>query len=139
MRRGGELGVEAAIPVHVRAEARRHAVGEHLDDAAERVAVFVGAIDLGDHERADVAGSKQRSGSASSASTSSGVGSGDPSGTRTVPIESVWVTRRMPSSPRNARATAPSATRAAVSRALARSSTLRASSKSYFCMPTRSA
>ena len=36
-------------------------------------------------------------------------------------------------------ATAPSATRAAVSRALARSSTGRASSKPYFCMPTRSA
>ena len=36
-------------------------------------------------------------------------------------------------------ATAPSATRAAVSRALARSSTGRASSRSYFCMPTRSA
>ncbi len=37
------------------------------------------------------------------------------------------------------RATAPSATRAAVSRALARSSTGRASSRSYFCMPARSA
>ena len=40
---------------------------------------------------------------------------------------------------RKAFATAPSATRAAVSRALARSSTGRASSKPYFCMPTRSA
>ena len=36
-------------------------------------------------------------------------------------------------------ASAPAATRAAVSRALARSSTLRASSKPYFCIPTRSA
>ena len=36
-------------------------------------------------------------------------------------------------------ATSPSATRAAVSRAEARSSTGRASSKAYFCMPTRSA
>ena len=36
-------------------------------------------------------------------------------------------------------ATRPSATRAAVSRAEARSSTGRASSKSYFCMPARSA
>ena len=36
-------------------------------------------------------------------------------------------------------ATAPSATRAAVSRAEARSRIGRASSKSYFCMPTRSA
>ena len=36
-------------------------------------------------------------------------------------------------------ATAPAATRAAVSRALARSSTSRASSKPYFCIPARSA
>ncbi len=88
---------------------------------------------------AEVSASKQRSGSASSASTSSGVGSGAPSGTRTGPIDSVWLTRRMPSSPRNDRAIAPSATRAAVSRALARSRIGRASSKPYFCMPTRSA
>ena len=39
----------------------------------------------------------------------------------------------------NARATAPRATRAAVSRALARSRIGRASSNPYFCMPTRSA
>ena len=37
------------------------------------------------------------------------------------------------------RATAPSATRAAVSRAEARSRIGRASSKPYFCMPARSA
>jgi hypothetical protein len=36
-------------------------------------------------------------------------------------------------------AAAPAATRAAVSRALARSSTGRASAKPYFCMPVRSA
>ena len=29
----------------------RHAVGEHLDDAAERVAVLVGRVDLGHHAR----------------------------------------------------------------------------------------
>ena len=40
---------------------------------------------------------------------------------------------------RKLRAIAPSATRAAVSRALARSRIGRASSKSYFCIPTRSA
>ena len=45
----------------------------------------------------------------------------------------------MPSSASSALASAPAATRAAVSRALARSSTLRASSKPYFCMPARSA
>ncbi len=40
---------------------------------------------------------------------------------------------------RKERATAPRATRAAVSRALARSRIGRASSKPYFCMPARSA
>jgi hypothetical protein len=40
---------------------------------------------------------------------------------------------------RNAEATAPRATRVAVSRALERSRTGRASSKPYFCIPTRSA
>ncbi len=89
--------------------------------------------------RADVAASKQRSGSASSAPTSSGPGSAASSGTRTGPIESVWLTSRMPSSARNPRAIAPRATRAAVSRALARSRMGRASSNPYFCMPTRSA
>ena len=41
--------VEPAVPVHVRAEARRQAVHDHLDDAAEGVAVLVGLVDLGDH------------------------------------------------------------------------------------------
>ena len=49
---GSELRVESAVPVHVGAEAGRNAVGEHLDDAAERVAVLVGGVDLGDHEGA---------------------------------------------------------------------------------------
>ena len=45
----------------------------------------------------------------------------------------------MPSVRSNALASAPAATRAAVSRALARSSTSRASVNPYFCMPARSA
>ena len=70
---------------------------------------------------------------------SSGPGS-TPSGRRTVPMATTWLTTPTPSAcRRNACATAPSATRAAVSRALARSSTGRASSKPYFCMPARSA
>ena len=86
-----------------------------------------------------VASSKQRSGSASSRSTSPGTGSGVPAGTCTGPIATVWLTSSIPSSRRKALATAPRATLAAVSRALARSSTGRASSKPYFCIPTRSA
>ncbi len=45
----------------------------------------------------------------------------------------------MPKGLSSALATAPAATRAAVSRALARSSTLRTSSKPYFSAPARSA
>ena len=48
-------------------------------------------------------------------------------------------TTSTPSARRNALAIAPPATRAAVSRALARSSTLRTSVKPYFCTPARSA
>ena len=44
-------GVELAVPVDVAAEPDRHAVGEHLDDAAERVAVLGRRLDLGDHRR----------------------------------------------------------------------------------------
>ena len=45
----GQQGVELAVPVHVAAEPDRHAVGEHLDDAAERVAVLGRRLDLLDH------------------------------------------------------------------------------------------
>ena len=54
----------------------------------------------------------------------------------------IWITwDRIPicKLPRSFLASAPAATRAAVSRALARSSTSRASVKPYFCMPARSA
>ena len=89
--------------------------------------------------RSLVPASKQRSGSASSAATSPGPGSGAPSGTRTSAMAVVWETSRMPSAASTCEATTPSATRVAVSRAEARSSTGRASSKPYFCMPVRSA
>ena len=44
-----EHGVELAIPVHVAAEPDGHAVAEHFDDAAERVAVLRRGLDLVDH------------------------------------------------------------------------------------------
>ena len=40
--RPGQPAVEAPVPVHVRAEAGRQAVHDHLDDAAEGVAVLAG-------------------------------------------------------------------------------------------------
>ena len=48
----GQPGVEAAVPVHVAAQARRQAVAEHLDHPAQGVAVLAGRVDLGDHRRA---------------------------------------------------------------------------------------
>ena len=136
--RAGQPRVEPAVPVHVRAEARRQAVHDHLDDAAEGVAVLVGLVDLGDHrlagvgveaahrvgvERVHVGRGRDRAGR--------GLGGADRDDVRDhLDAERLLQERR---------ATAPSATRAAVSRAVARSRIGRASSKSYFCMPTRSA
>ena len=51
----------------------------------------------------------------------------------------MWLTIEIPSWASRSLASVPAATRAAVSRAEARSSTSRASSKPYLCMPGRSA
>ena len=89
--------------------------------------------------RSLVAGSAQRTGSSSMRGLSPGPGT-RPSGACTGPMPTTWLTISAPTvCRRNAAAMAPRATRAAVSRALARSSTGRASSKPYFCMPARSA
>ena len=45
----GEHRVDLAVPVDVRAEADRHAEAEHLDDAAEGVALLRRRLDRGDH------------------------------------------------------------------------------------------
>ena len=50
----------------------------------------------------------------------------------TEPMRVTWLNTVTPSAPRKALARPPAATRAAVSRALARSSTLRTSVKPYF-------
>ena len=42
----GEQAVELAVPVDVAAQPDGHAVGEHLDHPAERVAVLGGRLDL---------------------------------------------------------------------------------------------
>ncbi len=86
-------------------------------------------------------GSRQRTGSSSTPSKSATVNAADPSRPPawTLPIWTTCERTSTPSAPRNVRASAPPATRAAVSRALARSSTLRTSVNPYFCVPTRSA
>ena len=45
----GELAVQLAVPLHVRAEADRDAGGPHLEGAAERIAGLFGGVDGGDH------------------------------------------------------------------------------------------
>ena len=85
----------------------------------------------------DAPASAQRTGDASTASRSAGSGGFPRAFTR--PICTTCDSTSIPSSVRNALQRAPAATRAAVSRALARSRTLRTSSKPYFNVPTRSA
>ncbi len=83
-------------------------------------------------------GSKQRTGSASIASRSPKPGT-EPTA-RIGPSSTTWLTTVIPHACcRKLDATRPSATRAAVSRAEARSRIGRASSQSYFCIPARSA
>ena len=72
--------------------------------------------------------------------TSSGAGRGISSSRATAPTRTTWLTRRVPATcSSSASATAPRATLAAVWRAEARSSTGRASGRSYLSMPARSA
>ena len=90
--------------------------------------------------RAAVASENARTGLASTRSWSCGPGTGSSSGASTAPIATTCdTTSTSRACARNAFATVPSATRAAVSRALARSSTGRASSNPNFVMPARSA
>ena len=60
----GEARVELPVPLGEAAEARRQAVDDDLDDAAEGVTVLAGGVDLRDHPRARPRVA-QRTGSAS--------------------------------------------------------------------------
>ena len=133
----GEQGVELAIPVDVAAETDGHAVAEHLDDATERVTVLGGGLDLEDHRlgggRVEAAhgrlvdlrqvGEVGRAAVARAAPHLHDVGDD---------VDAELGEQQLGHAP-------PAATRAAVSRALARSSTSRASVNPYFCIPARSA
>ena len=87
----GQQRVELAIPVHVAAETDRYAEAEHLDHAAERVAVLGGGLDLGDH-RLGRAGSKQRTGESSTVVEVVGRRARRPDADRAEPI---WITCEM--------------------------------------------
>ena len=139
--RGSEARVQPTVPVHMAAEARREPVGQHLDDAAEGVALAMRIGDLGLHGRAAATESRQRTGLSSMAARSDGTGTGASAPTAAAADAHDMaedLDARTPAAGRPC-ATAASATRAAVSRALARSRIGRASVKPYFCMPTRSA
>ena len=84
------------------------------------------------------AASKQRTGDSSTRDRSAIVGRAV-AFDRAPPIWMTWLRTCTSSSARRALARVPAATRAAVSRADARSSTSRASTSPYFCMPARSA
>jgi hypothetical protein len=116
-------------------------VRNDLDNPAERVAVLFRRLDLGDHRRRArrvERAHRDRRPTPQHRPAWARIASA-PTATP-VPIEIVWLTTLMPYACANSRAaTSPSATRAAVSRAEARSRIGRASPKAYFCIPTRSA
>ena len=137
--RPGQPRVEPPVPVHVGAEARRQAVHDHLDDAARgcRRPCGPGRSARPSRARRRRPGSAPGPRRAAPRRRARGPSRRAP---RTPPSSTTWESSRAPvACSRKCEATRPSATRAAVSRAEARSRTGRASSKSYFCMPTRSA
>ena len=85
------------------------------------------------------AGSKQRTSLPSTRSRSLGPGRGLSGPVAASPNATMWLTIDTPRCVSSSLARVPAATRAAVSRAEARSSTSRASSKPYFSIPGRSA
>ena len=136
----GQPGVEAAVPVHVAAQSRRQAVGQYLHDAAEGFAFLVRGVHLGHHGVAMFPGRSSaadpRPGPARPRARAAALPSGHGHGG-----DGHGVADQLDVQGRSAvaEATVPKATRVAVSRALARSRTGRASSKPYFCMPVKSA
>ena len=131
----GQVGVELAVPVHVAAEADGHAVGQDLGDAAERVAHLGGRLHRGDHGLLGRRVEAPHRALVHLARGRPGPGRGLPGGVAASPSATMWLTIETPSWVRSSLASVPAATRAAVSRADARSSTSRASSKPYLSMP----
>ena len=92
--RRGEAGVELAVPMHVGTEPGRHAVGEHLEDAARAVLRLAQPVDLGHHRRATPRRRRTARARRRSAAASSGVG-GAPRRAFTFPIcttcDRIWI------------------------------------------------
>ena len=142
-----QSAVEALVPLAVGAQADRHAVGDHLEDAAQRVAGGARGLDQLDgllFERC-VAGANRRlfdQRSTTAWLAPSRATSRAPLGAlaRAGPIAARrGCGSRSRTGARTTLPRPPAATREAVSRALARSSTLRTSSSPYLTTPARSA
>ena len=133
-----EASVELAIPLHVRPEADRHPGGDDLEGATQRVARIARRVDGGHHPLLDVGvgASERRVLGDRRASAKETIRS---SRSITSPMTDTWLAMRTPNRPSSCRARLPAATRAAVSRALARSRTSRMSSCPYLIAPARSA
>ena len=115
-------------------------VRDDLEDAAEGVAGVRRVADLGAHPPCSGVGVGAREVRGAGALPQGGGSPGPPdSGHDGADRDDVTRRRRSPSAPRSFRQTAPAATRAAVSRALARSRMSRRSWRSYLRPPARSA
>ena len=116
-----QAAVQPRIPGDVRAQADRHAARHHFEDAAHRVAGAVGLVHHFFHARfrRRIHAAEQHLVARGSARP---VRPRRPArSSRTGPTAITWLSTSMPNSPSSALAIAPTATRAVVSRALARS------------------
>ena len=120
--RPGEPRVELPVPLGEAAKSRRQPVRRATSTTPPSVSPSLRAASTSAIIAALVSASAQRTGSASIRARSSGAGGGASSGTATEPSATTCETISTPSDwSSSRRATSPSATRAAVSRALARS------------------
>ena len=94
--RTGQPGVEPPVGLHVGAEPDRQPVRDHLDHAAEGVAVVLGRVDLGDHRRGGGLASTRAPGSRRPARRSPGPGRSS-SGASTAPSATTCDTMSTPS------------------------------------------
>ena len=130
--------VQAGVAAHVRAEPGERVEGPHLEHAAEGVVVLAGGLDGGLHAlgRLGVEASHRALVDALEVLEGEVVAERRPP---PAPMRTTWLRISMPKRRSSALATPPAATRAAVSRALARSRIGRRSPVPYLSIPARSA